>query len=859
MSIKKVVTWVNEPRKALWWRQAIRTALRNGELSDIDLEELYKLAQMEVGAIDKDANYVLNTAPVILVGFDVEESPVCLLNINNVKNVSTLVEDQTLSFDHSGLTVIYGDNGSGKSSYSKILKNACLTRGDTPKIIQNIYDSKLGTASASLKIQVGTDAPIEVNWTNGNPVNEDLKSIRVFDSYSSNHYITKEDAIEYKPASLKILDELIRACEYIKSKVVKERKPTTRSQFPICKPDTQAQEFLTKLDSKTTEAQLKVVCLSQEEIDSIEILQKELLVLQTTTPEKLKENFRNQYQNLEPLHSHFIRLKTVLSDDAVENMRLAYDDFQTKKVAAELARKTAIDGHAVKNICSEAWQNMWRHVETFIKSNGQGLSFPPAQGEHCPTCLQIITEDTAKTLISFNNYLQDQTQIEANKAKRVFEQYQKSISVLLFDLTPYKGVLENIKAFKPEVEDKIRQLNIILEKRAKNALLDKPILAESIIDYASMNWVSLQIDNLKVKEKEINDDASLKETINKEQVRIKELQERYKITLANKMILNAIDNLKINHLLNQVHDMCAYGSVTNLVTSISRDGSIGKLNAVFNQEIKELGFKGFYVETGTRGAKGQQMLKLKLSGKNNKISDIASEGEQKCISLAGFLAELTVDERKSAIIFDDPINSLDHHWRRKFSDRIAKESKKRQVILLTHDLAFLKMLDESIIKAESAIKIVAVRKHGKLAGYPMNTPPWGIMKTTTRIGELKNMLPQLKKLLNNPDPTLYDEKACIIYNKKRETWERLVEEILLKGIVERFGRDVKTQNIKYIANDITDNDVKTIYDAMDKCSTFMIGHDRARELGIDFPDYEEIEADIQALDVYCKALNKRRN
>lgn len=39
---------------------------------------------------------------------------------------------------------------------------------------------------------------------------------------------------------------------------------------------------------------------------------------------------------------------------------------------------------------------------------------------------------------------------------------------------------------------------------------------------------------------------------------------------------------------------------------------------------------------------------------------VPSEGEQTAFGLAGFFTEAVVDQSKSALIFDDPVTSLDH-------------------------------------------------------------------------------------------------------------------------------------------------------------------------------------------------------
>jgi predicted ATPase len=71
------------------------------------------------------------------------------------------------------------------------------------------------------------------------------------------------------------------------------------------------------------------------------------------------------------------------------------------------------------------------------------------------------------------------------------------------------------------------------------------------------------------------------------------------------------------------------------------------------------------------------------------VGDIFSEGEHRCVALAAFLAELVTSKRHSGIVFDDPMSSLDHIHRRAIAARLVEEAAHRQVIVFTHDLAFL--------------------------------------------------------------------------------------------------------------------------------------------------------------------------
>ena len=79
---------------------------------------------------------------------------VTLKAIHGAENVNALKPGEHLTFDKVGLTVVYGDNGSGKSGYARILKEACRAR--TPKgdiIFPNIYAKTTRTAKGSYRFR----------------------------------------------------------------------------------------------------------------------------------------------------------------------------------------------------------------------------------------------------------------------------------------------------------------------------------------------------------------------------------------------------------------------------------------------------------------------------------------------------------------------------------------------------------------------------------------------------------------------------------------------------------------------------------------------------------------------------------
>ncbi|HHF3107325.1 TPA: AAA family ATPase [Vibrio diabolicus] len=860
MSIESVVSWANRLKKNLWWRHAIRLVAEKGSLDRNDLQLLFSVAKMEHALEAKDDSYADYIAPLDLTGFGEEKQAVNLKSIGKVNHVSALVSDALLEFGTEGLTAVYGDNGSGKSSYAKILKNACLTRGNTPRILSNIYEDKIGDPTAEISVIIDKNQH-NINWTQTAATREDLKSIRIFDNTSAAHYISGEDTIEYKPAGMKLLSQLMYACEFVRTNGDNEKKLyTTANPLPTFRPNTKVLAFISTLSDKTKIEDVDSMCLTKEQEESIPVHQAELAKLKTSTPEQILKIYSDRCKGLQPLLDHLVKLKSKLGQERFDQIKSAFDDYKTKQSAAELARTQAVDGHELAGICSPEWTEMWKHVKAFVLTHNAGVAFPPVEGAPCPTCLQPIMGEAAKKLQSFNNYLQDQTQLEANKAKSTFDSYIANLKLLTFDLKPYEFALGMIGDYNAEYAEKIIEMNSKLETLCANLIKVDPDFTPIKVEFNAVDWISGQIESWKKKEAEIATNEGLATQIAALTLLIQELEDKKLFTSSKQNILDEISRHKMLILYKNLASSCQSTQITTQTTTIAKSGAIGSLKKVFNEELRKLRFKSFNVGTETRGSQGKQLLKLSLTGKKNDIADVASEGEQKCVALAGFLAELTVDDRKSAIIFDDPINSLDHKWRRMFAKRIAEEALHRQVIVFTHDMSFLIMLKEATGKAKSAYNAISIARRGRFAGYPKSELPWELKSTGDRIKQINKGMDNLRALEKNGDIDAYEEKAKISYNLMRETWERLVEEWLFVKVVERFGRSVKTQSLHDVVykGGITEADYEAIEAGMSKCSTFMYGHDEAVDLNEGVPDFAELEEDLNKLRTYFDSLKSRR-
>jgi AAA domain len=264
-------------------------------------------------------------------------------------------------------------------------------------------------------------------------------------------------------------------------------------------------------------------------------------------------------------------------------------------------------------------------------------------------------------------------------------------------------------------------------------------------------------------------------------------------------------------------------------------------------ELKELG-----------GADGIFYHKLVLTrAPGVELPKVVSEGEQRCLSIAAFFAELSTADDPSGIVFDDPVSSLDFQWRNGVARRLVQESKARQVIVFTHDVVFLLSLRQYADELGVEPLDQHVRHLSKGAGVCAEELPWVALPVKKKIGYLNSCWQATDKLSREGHQDAYEKEAKYLYGLLREAWERALEEVLLSGVVERYRPGVQTQQIAQIA-DISPTDCKAIETAMTKCSTWLPGHDKAAAARAPVPASAELKADIEVLASWVAAIRKRR-
>lgn len=856
--IESIAEW--SQKKPVWWRYALKLSLAHGSLDQDDLYNVLAIARMEHGLLEPDEIYKESLKPLDFTGYTAEQYEVSLKSLFDVKGVGLLAENQVINFPSQGLFIIYGDNGAGKSSYSSIFKNVCLTRGDCPKIIGNIFSNKRVPPQAKICISINGVDEVFL-WDDNTPSIEALKSIRVFDSSSANHYVNKEDSLGFKPVGLNLLAELVNAVNSVKSYIDEELMPGNGFiKLNDLKSSSVAANFLRHLTADTLEEEINEHCITPEEILKIEPLRNEILQYKSQTPDVLIKHLQQRKTTLEPLISFFDKAIKLLDEEAISVLNKLKTEKERTEAAYEELRRATLKNLPLENVASLNWQKLWQATQSFIQSDEKKQHFPMVAGDYCPICLQKIGQESESRMDMLYKYLKDQTAQEAKLAKSQYDTAIKTLESLSLDLSPYPAAITLLNNEYQSIGGDIVDMTSRFESRRKILIgfMGLPLIPLDIAALEKIKKICKEIDE---KLLAVGTDEGLEKFIQKKEADLIYLEDKKYISENRDNIIENLRRHKTVKKLEAVLSQCGTTSISTLSSSINRVGVVQPLVSAFNSELESFGFERFRIKVESRNRSGAQQFKLSLADENDNVIGaltVASEGEQRCIAIASFLAEMKADSRKSAVIFDDPVNSLSHEWSGRVAKRLVLESKNRQVIVLTHNIVFYKLLLEVAENIDAIHSSIALERSRNFAGIVKDSAPWEAMTTRARYGALKIKLQELKRLEKKDETTTTELRiaCCQFYSYLREAWERLVEEKLLNKVVTRFERGVATQRLARLI-DICQADIDKVDTAMSKCSAYFRGHDSAAAVGDPYPNTNEVEEDLNSFLLFLTELEEK--
>jgi len=860
--LQEILEWSHD--RPIWQRDALRRLTLRGDLTEEDILTLTEICKSAHGLAEQQETFPLakEHVPEQAVG-----TPVSLISIFHHRGVNALAEDQTLKFG-PGLTVVYGDNGAGKTGYIRILKSACRARGQE-RILGNVVS---GTTPHTPVVAIKYRASAETEpreWA-GDSDDEFVSRVSVFDTQCAAVYLTEKTDVAFRPFGLDLFDKLVKACKAVRAKLESEQRAlgtntlaTVQATIPE---STAVARFLANISSLTKPDAVQALAhLSADEEARLELLERSLLDLQANDPEKLLRQLTVRAGRIQALVRHLKEVEGALSDGAITAVFEVRAEGRRKSVEAKRLGDATFPQGLLSGTGMDFWAALWEAARRFSQEQAyREKPFPVTEpGAQCVLCQQDLDHAAGHRLKQFEDFVSSTVERELRRIREDFEQRRKTFADLKTATETVGETLNEIRIDDEAVADAIVAALESNEMRGAAVALALSKDEDLASDCPGIVSVVSQAETLSV---QIDDRITTLRTRANDQTRktimaeAQELRARKLLALHRDAVLNDVERRKRYAAYGLCIDDTKTQAITTKSTAVTKTAVSQKLKKSFQDELINLSFRDVEVELkelgGADGIFYHKLILTRAPGVD--LPRVVSEGEQRCLSIAAFFAELSTADDPSGIVFDDPVSSLDFQWRNGVARRLVLESKTRQVIVFTHDVVFLLSLKQYAEELGVESLDQHVRHLSKGAGVCAEELPWVALPVKRKLGHLNNSWQAADKLSREGHQDAYEKETKYLYGLLREAWERALEEVLLGGVVERYRPGVQTQQITQLS-DIKAEDCKAVETAMTKCSTWLPGHDKAAAARAPIPAPAELKADIDALTNWVAAIRKRRN
>lgn len=778
--------------------------------------------------------------------------------IRNMRHVNAIAKNQRLAFASSGITVIYGDNGSGKSGYSRVLKRACRARDQMETIHPNanIPVAKAGNPEAIFEISIDGTAQ-DVTWTQGKSAPAALSAFAIFDSRCARAYLDSEDDFSYVPYGMDVFEGLAKLCKQLKTAIDTEHASfgVDLNAFAHLQGTTSVGKLIGSLSAKTTADQINgLATLTQDELNQHSSLEKSL---KEANPTEKAAQLRLQARRISAISTAVAGKASLVDQQAVAKMKeLAYSYRAAQATAALAADKFKESGHLLPGTGGEAWRELFESARKFTLESHPDKHFPNlGQDSPCPLCQQPLM-DGANRLVRFEEFIQQEAEKEVQARRLALYAQYKPISGATLTLDIDDVGYAEIETLDAQLASDTKSFETILKSRheaVKAAVVSHQW--DGIVESQDSTATRLQLLaerlNADAETLEKASDAKARAAL---QDKFSELDARARLSQVKDAVVTAVSRLAHQAKLASCLPAIRTNSISTKASEIAENAVSKELADALNREFKELGVSTLKVSLQSRSDRGRALHKLKLElPQSRSPGDILSEGEQRAIAIGSFLAEVGLSTHRGGVVFDDPVSSLDHRRRERVAKRLVAEAAHRQVVVFTHDIYFLCLLAEEAKIAGAPISTQSLVRRSEGFGIADPELPFEGRTASKRVGALKAQQQLIASLHKNGDEQEYRKQTVDAYFRLRMTWERAVEEVLLKQVVLRFRKGIETQRLAGVV--VEDSDFAAVTAGMTKCSNY--AHDKALEGGVAVPEPDELLADITALETWRQQIEVR--
>jgi hypothetical protein len=847
-----------------WQQDALRRIIVGGAVDATGIAEIVQLCKKGRGAPDITLTAIPLSAAHIPGAAAAAGSDIVLTSIRDVEGVNRLAAGQELPFAPQGITVVYGDNGVGKSGYSRILKRVCRARFPG-EILPNAFDPMPPRhPSATIAYLAGGTPADPIAWIDDGTPHPVLAAVSVFDRDSGQIHVREKNEVAFRPFGLDIPDDLAALTVAVKEALIIEQTALEGAQDgaftkPVFSAYSAVGKVLGALSATTDLAPLEALAtLTPEEEAKLQRLNADL----TRDPLIASEEQRVFAGSLTHLANDLATVLATTADTPLSHLLASGDEARNKRAAADLAAETAFGGAAMRGVGEAAWRSLWDAARRYSSEVAYPAKTFPHTGADalCVLCHQALQKDAGERMSAFEAFVKADTERQAKEAEAAFSECYQKLLVKPVKITAF-GVRQQLVFRKPELARSVLRCLAAARLRRAMALSSANagggVLMPELPPSPEAAIRQLASDTL-IYANELAEAASLEGRKRLEQER-DELRDRAGLVELLPKARKEMTRLGSLALLKNCLSETATNAITGLGNGIADEVITPRVRDRFQEEIQKLAASRVRVDIVRSGGKyGSPHYQIRLFANDKaKVGEVLSEGEQTCVALAAFLTELATSAHRSTLVFDDPVSSLDHRWRHKVAERLVEEAAVRQIIVFTHDLIFLNDLQSLAQENGVAHSALSLIQSADGAGVVSPELPWIAAKVPERIDNLEKEARGAKILYDAHDDAGYTEAVAKIYNRLRSTWERALEDVAFCGVITRHRDYINSKELMKVTV-LEESDVKGFQAGYKKCCDQTNAHDPSRARNAPPPPPDEIMADIGQVRPWVDGIRVRQ-
>jgi energy-coupling factor transporter ATP-binding protein EcfA2 len=824
-----------------WQKEAVARFCRNESLSAQDVGEIAD--QLIAGTYPASQGVTAKDIP----GTSETGEPVRLLAVADVAGVNALLSDQLLAFSDSGLTIVYGDNASGKSGFARLIRQAVTARIKAD-LLGDVFAKEHPDQSASFAYKVGD---VDATWSLADASSRELSAVRFYNEECGNAYVTLASEISYRPSALTLLDRLSRACDDVQKELTKRltTNAASRPELPLLADGTTAREFLNAISADTTPAQIDEATRLRPDHDRILSEKLQMVArLQGSDPSAEKARLAQLAGHWRTIKDHVDSLGTALNADEFEELRKVKTKAVELRAAAKIASERTFDAEPLGGVGSATWRALWEAARQYSVAEAyHEHEFPVSQdGSVCVLCQQPLSPDGADRLTRFEDFVKDSTSRNADAVEYALSRWRDNMVELQTMPIPVTTALGHLHTSGQTVTDIETWIASAVAAAVEAAeWLDGTRAGLPVAPPPSPSAVVERRRQALADASAAIDATTFNEQIRTLKAEVAELQARAQLSAAKANLTAEVGRLKARSKVQAARRLTDTTGITRKATALTTEHVTSIVRDQFTRETERLSLRKVTLAPtgGRRDATLEHRPRLLGATFDADIDDVLSEGEQTALGLAGFLTEVEFDVSKSAVVLDDPVSSLDAGRRSRVARRLAELAQDRQVIVFTHEATFVNALNKAARDLGVEVTERAILRQGERPGLVSDKHPWSVKDIPARLDWLSAELTRLRNQRDQLDSDKYTRRAQEWGGRLSQAWERAINLNVVNELVDRGTSEVRPLKFRMLVG-ITAQDNTDYQSGYAKASEWAPRHDQAPEVNFIAPEPDELEVEL---------------